>query len=1176
MAFDVSRFTFDAWNDYFGVVMEQGRVQTDADWNEWLAEFARRVDAGTLDLLGRAAVPATTPDAFRITIPSGGGSISIGCGRMYVDGVLVENHGPYADGAYDMTGAVWDPALEELSGAPQPPPAAGRSVDFAKQRYFPGASLAGLADGQYLAYLDVWRRPVVYLQDDGLVDKAIGVDTSGRMQTVWQVKLMPVPQGATWSCSTPDSEIFPAPSAAQLTTGVVANPTAGPCCLTTGAGYTGVENQLYRVEIHNSGSPADPADPKGATFKWSRDNASVATLITDIAPAANSLGAAAFRLTVASLGRDHVLGFAPGQWIELVDETLELDGGPGEMYLIDSIDFSAKTITLTTQLQASSHFSYAPPTIATRTRIRRWDQSGVVYEADGKTVWWDLDQPGSGGTIPVPASDTTLILENGVVVTFALASASGAFNSGDFWTFAARTADGSVETLENAPPFGVHHHYAKLSIVTWPSGPTPDCRIPWPPAGQAGCACCGVTVGEGAPFSSIQKAIEALPNTGGEVSILPGRYFEYIELKGRTDVVIKGCGSQTRIASPALQSGGAGEAAPAATGSGLAAVVAILGSRHVRFGDLCIEAADGECGVLLDFETQDEARLFEKRPSNIDVCLADLAISASTRPGILVNEAELVEAVSNRIAMKDVFSQWPGVYLSGVELRFRHNWVGLRNFAAEWLPAEMVRDIAGYAASKAASVVKKGLGAPGGVQIAGASRDVFIIENEIEGGDGNGIALGSVRLLNADGVDTGVLTGVVMTPKDDCATAISNQIPGTISSGGGKATVVAASRLINVTIARNRIRDMGLCGIGPVGFFDLAAAVEAISLENLTIAGNTIERSLNWPLAENAFGYGAICVPDVKVLRIFDNAITDFGATPGAAHAWGILVLLAELAEISRNRVLETRDFALASSDAKEEAGGRGGIAIVGAAPLSFTSTASNASWTPADSAPSSFVPAAVAPAFEPGLPALRIDNNVVRIPAGLALKAVGLGPFSILGNHFATGGPARISGSLPATTVLLLNIGAAIEFDQAFYKYAELYATKQASASHFSPATLAASTNGTVLFANNVCQLEARANGQRGFSSVLVASLDHAQFANNVCWIDGPRERIAPVDAVVLAVTVQANSNRFQESPTSVLASALTYGLMNVTSLNLSTFKVLALAADASKLGAVDNVSFV
>ena len=174
MAFDVSRFTFDAWKDYFGVVMEQGRVQTDADWNEWLAEFARRVDAEALDTLGHAVVPATTPDGFRIMIPQGGGAISIGCGRMYVDGLLVENHGPWADdGAYDTSNAVWDPALEELSGAPQPPPPPGHGqfIDFTRQRYAPGASLAKLVAGQqYVAYLDVWRRPVVSLQDAGLVD----------------------------------------------------------------------------------------------------------------------------------------------------------------------------------------------------------------------------------------------------------------------------------------------------------------------------------------------------------------------------------------------------------------------------------------------------------------------------------------------------------------------------------------------------------------------------------------------------------------------------------------------------------------------------------------------------------------------------------------------------------------------------------------------------------------------------------------------------------------------------------------------------------------------------------------------------------------------------------------------------------------------------------------------
>src|SRR5208283_5582006 len=132
----------------------------------------------------------------------------------------------------------------------------------------------------------------------------------------------------------------------------------------------------------------------------------------------------------------------------------------------------------------------------------------------------------------------------------------------------------------------------------------------------------------------------------------------------------------------------------------------------------------------------------------------------------------------------------------------------------------------------------------------------------------------------------------------------------------------------------------------------LKTVVEAISLENLAIVANTIERTLQWPLADTAFGYGAICTADVKGLRIFDNAITDFGAAPGASQAWGIFVLLAELAEISRNRVLETRDWALASSAASSvAAGGRGGIAVMGVAPPSFVSTASYASWAGAGSA---------------------------------------------------------------------------------------------------------------------------------------------------------------------------------------------------------------------------------
>ncbi len=188
MTFDTSRSTFDPWNDYSAVVMEQGRVQLDSDWNEWLAEISRRTRAGTLDLVGRAAYPPTTPFAFQITASVTGttNSLSIGRGRMYVDGLLAENHG-------DPAAAAWDPALAELSGSPQPPLAADTApLDFTAQRYAPGATVP-TGTGAYLVYLDVWTRPVTWLEDADLVDQAVAVDTTGRLQTVWQVRLLPVP-----------------------------------------------------------------------------------------------------------------------------------------------------------------------------------------------------------------------------------------------------------------------------------------------------------------------------------------------------------------------------------------------------------------------------------------------------------------------------------------------------------------------------------------------------------------------------------------------------------------------------------------------------------------------------------------------------------------------------------------------------------------------------------------------------------------------------------------------------------------------------------------------------------------------------------------------------------------------------------------------------------------------
>ena len=91
MSGDYSRVRFDPENDFSGVLMQQGRVQLDADWNEWVDAARPPLRAETTDIIGKGTVPRETPDGFRIQIAAG--ALTIGRGRIYVDGLLAENHG---------------------------------------------------------------------------------------------------------------------------------------------------------------------------------------------------------------------------------------------------------------------------------------------------------------------------------------------------------------------------------------------------------------------------------------------------------------------------------------------------------------------------------------------------------------------------------------------------------------------------------------------------------------------------------------------------------------------------------------------------------------------------------------------------------------------------------------------------------------------------------------------------------------------------------------------------------------------------------------------------------------------------------------------------------------------------------------------------------------------------
>jgi hypothetical protein len=531
MSSDISRQRFDPANNFNSVLMQQGRVQLDADWNEWNDILDRHWRSETIDIIGRGVVPLETPDGFEIEISGTG--LTIGRGRIYVDGLQAENHG-----AGDLE---FDPVLGESRGLDP--------IPYGEQPYFPGAPDAPAEGGPHLVYLDVWEREVTAVEDPNLREVALGgPDTTTRLQTVWQVRVLPdVGNGAT--CASADEQLqgwldIIRPSAGRLTTRAigVASPD-DPCLIPPSGGYRGLENQTYRVEIHQAGEAG------AATFKWSRDNASVATGVSKIE--GNNV------LTVDRLVWDSVRRFSPGDWVEISDDVLEFSLAPGEIRKIGSVDDASRTITLADAL-TNGVFPVDGQNLTDpvrHTRIKRWDQKGLVRDSDGN-IYANLDEAGGTGLIEVPPPGTSLILENGVQVTFTTAPDDGAFRSGDYWIFAARTADASVEELEAAPPRGVHHHYCRLAVVTFPNQVL-DCRKFWPPpvsdAESCDCTLCVSAEQHNGGTFTIQQAVNQVLQTGGTICLGPGIFNlaeKPVTVIGAFSVRIRGQGAATILIQP--------------------------------------------------------------------------------------------------------------------------------------------------------------------------------------------------------------------------------------------------------------------------------------------------------------------------------------------------------------------------------------------------------------------------------------------------------------------------------------------------------------------------------------------------------------------------------------------------------------------------------------------------
>ncbi|RQP04700.1 MAG: hypothetical protein D1H97_16570 [Paracoccus sp. BP8] len=315
---------------YSGVLMQQGRLYTDSDWNENTAIQTERMESALARVIGPGGTPKAAP-GFAIT--AGAGGFGIGAGSYWVDGVRVENPAPvsYADQGGGLN-------LEPLAEIVQ--------------------------DGaEMLIHLELRKDEVSALQDGLLADPALsGVDTAVRERAHWRVAIRPVtltdaeraeivaragcghaPDFPDWRPGTGRMSAGTAP-AADL-------PDDSDCLIPPDAGYLSQENQLYRVQIVRGGTRAQ------ARFVWSRENGAVAARL-----GRNEGG----EFILLGAREDEALGFPSGGWIEVQDDRDTALGRPG-------------TFTRMTLTEGVATFS---PGIGNfdqmvNPRIRRWDHGGA-------------------------------------------------------------------------------------------------------------------------------------------------------------------------------------------------------------------------------------------------------------------------------------------------------------------------------------------------------------------------------------------------------------------------------------------------------------------------------------------------------------------------------------------------------------------------------------------------------------------------------------------------------------------------------------------------------------------------------------------------------------------------------------------------------------------------------
>lgn len=445
---DIARDSFDPRKNFSRVLKQQGRVELESDWNEQAAITLRYMRLMMRDLIGPHAGPSDDC-GFRVLVKQDleqpgqqfdeqtsallrgleAGDFVLSRGRYYLSGLLCENHSslPYTDQAVRR--------CRPLGVEP---------------------------NHCHLVYLDVWEREVTALADDDIREVALGgADTAARMKVVWVVrsarvdrKVVESPKSSPPNWTEHLHKLQPAHRGAMSARARAASFDANVESAGNEGRYRRLENQLYRVEIHHGTGGT-------ATFKWSRDNGTVAFAVEQFARVGGNV-----QVTLTAPGRDDTATLSIGDAVEFDDLSGRDHDLAGVMFEVVAADMANRLATLL-PLSPLEGKEVSPEVHAAddcRLILRRWDHLRGVRKRSGPAF--------SGGAVEIQ-EERWLPLEDGIEVFFKSpkSPAKNHYRAGDYWLVPARVATGDVDWPRHGghpralPPHGVEHYYAPLALV---------------------------------------------------------------------------------------------------------------------------------------------------------------------------------------------------------------------------------------------------------------------------------------------------------------------------------------------------------------------------------------------------------------------------------------------------------------------------------------------------------------------------------------------------------------------------------------------------------------------------------------------------------------------------------------------------------------------------------------